>query len=159
LEFIYAREQQEERPQRVFESSDMDIYELSGVRPYFDLAQGNGDLQIENPVVVSVNCSSESQLIRRELYYPGWKAFVGGKSIHIEPYDDIFQAIRIPPGQYKVTFAYTPTHIHLICALFLLGALWLVVGAIRSRKLLYQRDAKRLTWNTGCRSRLRQTST
>jgi hypothetical protein len=134
------REQAEERPQRVFESSDMDIYELSGVRPYFDLAQGDGYLHIEDRSAVSVSCSSESQLIRRELYYPGWKAFVGGKSIDIEPYDDIFQTIRIPAGQYRITFAYTPTHIHLISALFLFGALWLVVGGIRSRNAVIAGD-------------------
>lgn len=133
LEFINMREQDEERPQRVFESSDMDIYELSGAKPYFEIVQGDCHLKVENRSVVSVNCSSESQLIRRELYYPGWRASVAGKKLHIEQYNDIFQAIRIPPGQYKIAFTYIPRRIHLTVALFLIGVFWLTIGAMRSR--------------------------
>ena len=133
MTFIHLQRQDEERPLRTFESGDMDIYELSGARPYFDLAQGSGDLHIESRSVVSANCSADSHLIRRELYYPGWKAFVGGKKVHIESYNNIFQAIRIPAGQYKISFAYSPTHVRLISVLFMLGALWLLLGAIGDR--------------------------
>jgi hypothetical protein len=123
----------EDPPQRVFESGDMDIYELPGSKRYFDLAKGIGELHIESRSIVSANCSADSYLVRRELYYPGWKAFIGAKSLHIEPYNDIFQAVRIPSGQHKITFTYSPTHVHLIYALFVLGALWLTVGVIRNR--------------------------
>jgi hypothetical protein len=122
-------QENEERPRRVFESGDMDIYELLGAKPYFQIVEGEGNLQIENRAVVSVNCSSPARLVRRELYYPGWKAWLAGKKLHIECYNDIFQAIRIPPGQYKITFTYAPTHIRLITALFLIGLFWLAVGA------------------------------
>jgi hypothetical protein len=118
----------EEPPPRVFESSDMDIYELSGTKPYFDVINGNCALKAENRSAVSVNCSSETLLTRRELYYPGWKAHLHGKSIPIERYNDIFQAIKIPPGQYRITFSYTPTHIRATWALFLLGVLWLTIA-------------------------------
>jgi hypothetical protein len=129
----FAGEQDEKRPQRVFESSDMDIYELPGARPYFELLQGEGDLHIENRSTIWVNCSSSSQLIRRELYYPGWHASVGGRNAHIESYNGIFQAIKIPPGQYEITFSYTPTRMRAISVSFLLGGLWLASGMIRSR--------------------------
>ena len=129
----FEREQDEKRPERVFESSDMDIYELPGARPYFELVQGECNLRVKNRFTISVNCSSESKLIRRELYYPGWKAFVGGRRVYIEPYNGIFQAIKIPPGQNEITFSYTPVHIRAISASFLLGVFWLTSGLIRSR--------------------------
>jgi hypothetical protein len=129
----FEREQEKARPQRVFESTDMDIYELPGARPYFEVVQGECDLHGENRSTISVNCSLESKLIRRELYYPGWKASLGGRNVHIEAYNGIFQAIKIPPGQYEITFSYTPTHMRGISVSFLLGVLWLTTGMIRSR--------------------------
>ena len=128
--------------QRVFQSSDMDIYELPGAKPYFQVAQGSCDLEVENRSVISVSCSSETQLVRRELYYPGWRAYAGGKQLHIEPYKDIFQMIRISPGQYKITFSYVPTHIHVICGSFLLGVSWLILGIIRSRPRYLARNTR-----------------
>jgi hypothetical protein len=56
----FARDQDKDRPQRVFESSDMDIYELPGARPYFQLIQGEGDLHVQNRSTLSVNCFSPS---------------------------------------------------------------------------------------------------
>jgi hypothetical protein len=133
LEFGGARKHAEESPKRVLESGDMDIYELPGARPYFELVQGECNLHIEDRSTISVNCSSQGQLVRRELYYPGWKASMGGRNARIEPYNGIFQAIKIPPGQYKITFSYTPTHARAICVSFLLGVCWLALGMIRSR--------------------------
>jgi hypothetical protein len=129
----FEREQEKERPQRVFESSDMDIYELAEARPYFEVVQGDCDLRVENRSTISVNCSLQSRLIRRELYYPGWHASVAGRNAHIEAYNGIFQAITIPPGQYEITFSYTPTHLRAISVSFLLGVFWLTTGMIRSR--------------------------
>jgi hypothetical protein len=162
LDLVQAPQLGEEAPQRVFESSDMDIYELSGVRPYFELAGGHGDLTAENREAVSVNPSSESQLVRRELYYPGWVAYANGKKLHIESYNGIFQTVRIPPGQYKIVFTYLPTHIGAIAASFLLGVLWLIVGAISSRALVRKHDPSNppsAKAASGRNSGLRQTST
>jgi hypothetical protein len=133
LEFVSLPQQHEERPQRVFESSDMDIYELARTSPYFETVEGDCDLRVENRAVVRVNCSSTSQLVRRELYYPGWKASVGGKGLHIKRYNDIFQTVTIPSGQYKIVFTYVPTHIRLIAASFLLGFFCLIIGAVQSQ--------------------------
>jgi hypothetical protein len=134
LEFVRLPQQNEERPKRIFESSDMDIYELPGSKPYFEVVEGDCYLRVENRAVVSVNCSTPTLLIRRELYYPGWKASVAGKKLHIEPYNDLFQAIRISPGSYKIVFTYIPTHIRIMTASFLLGLFWLIIDALRSSK-------------------------
>jgi hypothetical protein len=114
----------------------MDIYELSGTKPYFDVIQGRADLHGENPSVVAVDSASEAQLIRRELYYPGWKASTGGNVLKIEPYHEIFQSIKIPPGKYKVTFTYTPTNSRVMLLLFLLGVFLLVIDGVLSRTKL-----------------------
>ena len=124
-------EQNEYLPKRVFESDDMDIYELARTKPYFEIDQVDCHLTIESRNSVSVNCASEAQLIRRELYYPGWEAYVSGTKVHIGAYNGVFQAIRVPPGQHKISFNYIPTHKRLIVGSFGLGALWLVIGAIR----------------------------
>jgi hypothetical protein len=121
----------EPSPQCVFESNDMDIYELARTRPYFEIDQTDCQLRIESRNSLSVNCASEAQLIRRELYYPGWQATVSGKKVHIGAYDGVFQTIRVPPGQHKISFTYIPSHMRLITGSFGIGALWLVIGAIR----------------------------
>jgi hypothetical protein len=127
IEFIQPNEY---LPERVFESNDMDIYELARTKPYFEIGQADCDLRIESRTSVSVNCPSEAQLIRRELYYPGWQAYVSGKKVHIEAYNGVFQTIRIPPGQHKIAFTYIPTHIRLIAGSFGIGVFWLVMVAI-----------------------------
>ena len=131
LKFIQMPAPGEKQPRCVFESSEMDIYELPNTRPYFDLVEGDGTLRIENRSVVSVTCRSESELVRRELYCPGWKAFIDGKQIHIGPYDNIFQAMRVPAGQHKITFSYSPTHSRSITVLFLSGVLLFLLGLAR----------------------------
>jgi len=137
--------QNDKHPQRVFESSVMDIYELSGTKSYFDVIQGNCDLRPSNRSMVAVNCTSETQLVRRELYYPGWTASAGGRIVKIKPYNEIFQSIDIPPGKYEITFAYTPTNWFVTLALFLVGVFWVALDAIRSltrdRKIAASRSA------------------
>ena len=130
-QFFHVRKPNE-NPPRVFESSDMDIYELPGTKPYFETVEGNCDLRVENRSTVWVKCVSNSKLIRRELFYPGWTAKIGGTRIEIEPYNDIFQAIKVPPGKYKITFTYTPTHWLVIVTLFLLGAVCVMIDLVRS---------------------------
>jgi hypothetical protein len=121
-------------PQRVFESSDMDIYELPGAKPYFELLQGKCEIDVENRGALSVSCSSESELVRRELYYPGWTAFAGGRKIPVKPYHGIFQSVNLPRGHYMVTFTYTPKHMRAISISFLLGVLWISSSLIRRRR-------------------------
>jgi hypothetical protein len=129
----------QDAPRLVFESSLMDIYELSGTKPYFDVIQGRADLHGENRSVVAVDSASEAQLIRRELYYPGWKASTSGHVLKIEPYHEIFQSIKIPPGKYQITFTYTPTNSRLMLTLFLLGVFLLIIDAVLSRTKLTRR--------------------
>jgi hypothetical protein len=139
---IRPGDQYDQMPQPVFESSVMDIYELSGTKPYFDIAQGNCSLHAESRSVVSVNCVSDAQLIRRELYYPGWTASVGGQNIEIKPYNQIFQAVKIPPGKYRITFSYSPTHLRVILGLFLTGVFLVVLGIISAWTPLVRRTAR-----------------
>ena len=123
-------------PQLVFQSSLMDIYELSRTKPYFDVIQGRADLHGENRSVVTVDSASKAQMIRRELYFPGWKAYTGGHFLKVERYHQTFQSLKVPPGKYKITFTYTPTNSGVILTLFLLGVLLLIIDAVLSRRKL-----------------------
>jgi hypothetical protein len=155
LSFVSLDKQADKHP-LVFESSSMDIYELSGAKPYFDVIQGRAKLHGENRSVVTVDSASEARLIRRELYYPGWKASTGGNILEIEPYNEIFQSIKIPPGKYKVIFTYTPTNSRVILTLFLLGVFLLITGGALSRTKLTREGifhfARRLLPFRWCRS-------
>jgi hypothetical protein len=135
---VDASKQDGRHPLRVFESRVMDIYELSETKPYFETVQGTCDVHGESRSVVSVNCGSDSELIRRELFYPGWIASARGQKIKIEPYDDIFQAIKIPPGKYKITFTYSPTHWRFILMSFLLGVSWVIIDLISTRSRFHR---------------------
>lgn len=41
-----------------------------------------------------------------EQKFPGWAATVDGKPSHIELWNDVFQAVRAPAGEHRITFTY-----------------------------------------------------
>jgi len=41
-----------------------------------------------------------------EQKFPGWEATVDGKPARIERWNDVFQAVRMPAGEHRITFTY-----------------------------------------------------
>lgn len=58
-----------------------------------------------------------------QTWYPGWRAWCGGREVPVLPLADTFQAVPLPPGRVgRVMLAYTPTTVTVGLFLSLLGA-------------------------------------
>jgi hypothetical protein len=110
-----------------YESAAMRIFELSSPSPYFDPVKGNCAVSASTRTLARLDCAGPGTLVRRELYFPGWRAEVNGREMPIWPYESVFQAIDLPTGSSEVRFRYAPPHIEWAWAAFALGCLLLVV--------------------------------
>jgi hypothetical protein len=111
----------------VFRSPTTWIYRLAGAAPYFD-APGC-TVVTESRTSARLDCPSPTRLVRRETDYPGWSARVDGSIRSIRRVDGNFQAISVPAGRHRVTFAYRPSHIEWAYAAFAVGVVALLVPA------------------------------
>jgi len=50
----------------------------------------------------------ESLLFLGEINYSGWQARVDGRDAKIEPVNEVFMALRLPPGRHVVDLAFSP---------------------------------------------------
>jgi hypothetical protein len=106
---------------RVYQGTDMSIYELPDASPYFETAGGACRLQVINRSALISHCPAPSQLIRREAFYPGWHVEVDEATWPIQRADELFQAVNLPAGTHRVVFHYEPTHAGWILGGFLAG--------------------------------------
>ena len=70
-------------------------------------------------------------LVANELYFPGWAAFVDGKSAPVYPTNAVMRGVVVPAGTTTIEFAYTPVVFRKM-SLFFYGAalLLLVIGSL-----------------------------
>jgi hypothetical protein len=95
-------------PRQVYADALMAIYELAGAKPYFEAIGGSCRLEPGSRRRVLADCATAATLVRRELYYPGWRAWIGDQPATIEANDDLFESVQLPPGRNLVTFRYAP---------------------------------------------------
>jgi hypothetical protein len=114
----------------VFQDATVDIFELPHPSPYFETAAGKCKLNIESRERVLTSCAQPSALVRRELFYPGWRAIVNGHQQQLTA-SSIFQTTVLPAGQATVEFRYVPTHLSLAIIMALAGAALLAAGLSR----------------------------
>jgi len=62
----------------------------------------------ENANKVIIQANNKGQLIVRDMYYPGWKAYVEGKEIEVKPFEKIFRSVTIDNSGSIVTFIFQP---------------------------------------------------
>lgn len=121
--------EEKSRARRVYQGSDMSIYELPDAAPYFEAANDACDLQPLDRSTVISHCPAPSQLIRREAFYPGWRVDIDDSIAPIQRADELFQAVNLPAGTHRLVFRYEPTHARWILAGFLAGiAGWLATA-------------------------------
>lgn len=53
--------------------------------------------------------ATTSQLIVRDTFYPGWRAFIDGQLTPLLPYQSVFRQVTVPAGRHQVTMQYQPT--------------------------------------------------
>jgi hypothetical protein len=108
------------------------IYHLSGSAPYFTAKCVVASQTKES---LHVNCPRPTELIKRELYLPGWHAEVDGKSVPVHSTNQGFQEIRVGNGRHRIAFSYTPPNVDLGIVALVLGIAWMLAGAgLRRRR-------------------------
>jgi hypothetical protein len=112
----------------VLRSPTTRIYRLAGAAPYLDAPGCTVDAPTRSSA--RIDCPAPTRLVRRETDYPGWSARVDGKAAPIRRVDGLFQAITVPAGSHRVTFAYEPSHIEWAYAAFAVGFLSLFVPLV-----------------------------
>jgi len=105
------------------------IFELPGPAPYFETIPAGCDLSFADRESAVADCAAPALLVRRELYFPGWRATRAGTHLAILPFEDLFQSVQLPPGRSEVRFHYSPPHIEWAWAAMLLAALCLAASA------------------------------
>ena len=111
----------------VYHDGVMAILELPHSSPYFSFVSGAGCRVSESTrTALQTDCVQDAVLVRRELYYPGWRASVNGSSREVRRDGDIFQSVSVPAGRSKVVFSYVPSRMGWIEASLAIGVGWLL---------------------------------
>ena len=106
------------------------IYYLAGAAPY--LGVPGCTVVAASRTSARVTCPTPTRLVRLETDYPGWSARIDGHATPIRRVDGLFQAVTVPAGSHRVTFAYAPRHITWAYAAFAAGVLSLLIPALVS---------------------------
>ena len=100
-------------------------------------------LEYQNESIrISVSTKKPGYLILSEIFYPGWKATVGGKETGILPGNFLLRVIPVPAGKHEVHLFYVswPFRIGMIISLLTLTASLLFI--LWSRKRALQTEQK-----------------
>jgi hypothetical protein len=142
VRIVYAPDRP--RPSLVYRDQVMDIYQVADTADYFGVRGGACSAAPEGRMVVRTDCTAPGSLVRRELFFPGWRARVNGVDAKIDVADGIFQSVAVPDGMAEVRFAYAPPFIGWAYAAFGLGVLGVMVEKGRC-SFLKKRTKKLLT--------------
>jgi uncharacterized membrane protein YfhO len=74
-------------------------------------------------VVMEVSLDSPSRVVFADTDYPGWVAYVDGRKVDIEKYENILKSVVVPAGSHSVEFAFRSRS-------FALGVLFTLTGVI-----------------------------
>jgi hypothetical protein len=113
---------------QIYSDSLMDIWELPGAAPYFQVIQGGpctlSGIYREG---LTSDCAHPAVLLRRELYMPGWSVMRNGAESEPVQENGIFQTSTVPAGQNQVRYTFTPPHMTVgwvACLSGVAGLLW-----------------------------------
>ena len=123
-------------PALVYADGLVDIYALPDPTPYEDASSGRCRLDVRNRTSATADCRQPDRLVRRELFFPGWRASVDGREVPIAREGALFQAVALPAGHSEVRFAYAPPFLGWALAMACLGLGGLLAGfagPLRSR--------------------------
>ena len=59
-------------------------------------------------VAMDVNIERRGLLVLTDAYYPGWRAYIDGRSARIYPANVAFRGVVVPKGRHRVEFVYKP---------------------------------------------------
>ena len=111
---------------RVFSDRLLDIYALPNAAPYDEDTSGNCVLTPLGRLTVTAHCRAPGRLIRRELFYPGWRVTIDGRPARLARAGDLFQSVALPSGPSRVTFTYRPSWMIAATVAMSVAILWLL---------------------------------
>lgn len=99
-------------------------------------AQGEVKITAYEPerVAVSAHVETPGFLVLGDLYYPGWKAFVGDHEVPIYRANYLFRAVRLEPGSAEVRFEFHPASFRRGVLLSAVTALVMGVACVWTRR-------------------------
>ncbi len=75
-----------------------------------------------NSIIIETQSNKSALLFLSDSYYPGWNAYVDGKTTKIYRVNYAFRGVLVPQGNHVVTYSYNPKSFHygIYCGLFTL---------------------------------------
>ena len=113
----------------------VDIFPLPHPAPYVSAMSGHCQLAPRSRDRIVAVCTAPDTLVRRELFYPGWRVRIGGRALPVERTLAIFQSVPLPAGRSVVTFRYHPPGEALIVGGLATGAVMLAGLCVFRRRL------------------------
>jgi uncharacterized membrane protein YfhO len=86
-----------------------------------------------NRAHLGVSCPDACYLVLSDMYYPGWKATIDGKSAPIYLTDAMMRGIVVPAGEHQIEFAFHPQSLRFAMLFSLLTFGLVVLVTFRSR--------------------------
>jgi len=117
---------------KVFEYNDTLILENDYFKPRVEtLNKSKVEINqyLPNQITINFDNPSDTQLILRDSYYPGWIAKINNQETPITSYKDIYRQINLPKGSGNVEFIYQPKSFKIGMYLTMSGIiLWLITS-------------------------------
>jgi uncharacterized membrane protein YfhO len=96
---------------KIFEHNNTIILENENFKPRLETLNNSKAEIIKyspNQIIINFETSSDTQLILRDSYYPGWIAKINNKQVPIQKYENVFRLIDLPKGEGTIEFIYSP---------------------------------------------------
>ena len=93
-----------------FSDRSYDVFELEGTAPFFQALHGQCTIRWSSWNAATSRCAHATQIVRRELYMPGWSVSVNGEHQSISEYGGLFESVTVPAGTTTLSFDYVPRH-------------------------------------------------
>lgn len=87
-----------------------------------------------NRVTIHATLDQPGYLVLADIWYPGWRASVDGKSVALWRANYAFRAVRLETGEHQVEMAYRPWSVQVGAALSLAAWLGLAGGLLGTRR-------------------------
>lgn len=121
--------------------NDKYVYQIDSVLKPANFENSESEIELieYSPNRIQVKTDQGGRLYFKEIYYPGWKAFVNGSMTEVGK-SEIFRFIELPDGENIVELRFIPdylksiTGIHVLCLSFVFVLLFLELINVRKNK-------------------------
>ncbi len=114
----------------IYTQKSLSLYQNPGFKPRVEIlvknSQNISSANIINyePNIIEIevfNLNQNSQLILRDSYFPGWKAYINKTQLKIDKYLNVFRLVNLPKGEYILKFKYEPISFKIGCIISLIS--------------------------------------